>query len=308
MLLQLKQSLQFFKLGKTFYTAVLQSGIPHHSVANASAILQNDPPVEATPDAIRLIQLLHPPAKDAIPHPTSTNNGSITKTEKLREYIKSLCRGKAPGPSGWTAELLYIVTSDNDIAEAVGYLVLDIANNEVCAEATNQLNAARLIAISKPESNSVRPIAVPEVLLKVAKQPLVSAAVKEHGRTLFPRIQLGVGVKGGTETAVIRTQLAIEASPSSVVLKLDFSNAFNSINRARVAEAFYAQECLTSLFGVFESSYRHPSPLLLYDKHGALQKRLQSFQGVRQGDSLGSLAFSLAVQPLYVTAADHRNN
>jgi hypothetical protein len=104
-----------------------------------------------------------------------------------------------------------------------------------------------------------------------------------------------VGVYGGCEAAVQRTQLAIESSDTSVVMKLDFTNAFNTISRAAVANAVYGQPCLECIWGIFDFSYQRPSPLLMYDGSGKLITRMRSFEGVRQGDSLGSFGFALAV-------------
>ena len=56
------------------------------------------------------------------------------------------------------------------------------------------------------------------------------------GILLSPR-QLGYGVRNGAEAAVHAARLYLQkADPSSVVVKLDFSNAFNSIRRDRMLE------------------------------------------------------------------------
>ena len=56
-------------------------------------------------------------------------------------------------------------------------------------------------------------------------------------REMLSPIQLGVGVKGGCEAAVHATRRFLLSMPdSSVVAKLDFTNAFNSIRRDSMLE------------------------------------------------------------------------
>ena len=51
-------------------------------------------------------------------------------------------------------------------------------------------------------------------------------------KTSFSPRQLGVGIHGGCETAVHCARRLLESMPSGhVMVKLDFSNAFNSLHR-----------------------------------------------------------------------------
>ena len=73
-------------------------------------------------------------------------------------------------------------------------------------------------------------------------------------------------------------------------MKIDFTNAFNSIRRDKVLAA--ANEHLPSLFKYVHSSYG-ASSLLAFGDH-----LLLSEEGVQQGDPLGPLLFCLAILPI----------
>eukprot|EP00660_Eupelagonema_oceanica_P019806 gene19806-biopygen19481 len=78
--------------------------------------------------------------------------------------------------------------------------------------------------------------------------------------------------------------------PGKVLLKLDFRNAFNTIDRSIVLKA--VRERLPTISPWVEFCYADPSRLFF---DGAV---LFSEEGVQQGDPLGPLLFALALQPL----------
>ena len=98
------------------------------------------------------------------------------------------------------------------------------------------LCASRLIGLKK-DDGGVRPIAVGDMLYRVALKAILSTAFRPE--MLLPS-QLGVGSKGGVKPAVFLLQEAIEGPNRSKVVEigsLDLLNAFNAISRASVAAA-----------------------------------------------------------------------
>src|SRR5206468_8572292 len=83
----------------------------------------------------------------------------------------------------------------------------------------------------------------------------------------------------------------LDCMPSShVFVKLDFTNAFNSVRRDIVREAVVSN--VPCLRGYFDSAYGESSNLSFGDF------TVESAEGVQQGDPLGSLLFCLAINPL----------
>ena len=103
--------------------------------------------------------------------------------------------------------------------------------------------------------------------------------------------QLGVGVTGGAEAAVHATRRYLGNLPQGhILLKIDFSNAFNSVRRDALLEA--VAKYLPDLLPFASSSYTSHS-LLTFGVH-----RLSSEMGTQQGDPLGPLYFCLVVHSL----------
>jgi len=75
---------------------------------------------------------------------------------------------------------------------------------------------------------------------------------------------------------------------SRAFVKLDFKNAFNSVQRAAVLEA--VAEHRPDILAFTESAYGSPSQLWVGD-----DRIIASAEGVQQGDPLGPLLFCLAL-------------
>ena len=151
------------------------------------------------------------------------------------------------------------------------------------------LFGANLLALQK-KSGGIRPIAVGYTWRRIAAKCANSFALGRVADYLQP-LQVGVGVKGGCEAAVHATRRFIESMPDDhVVAKLDFSNAFNSLHRGPMLEA--VNSVLPELNSFCGLSYGQPS-ILRYGNH-----RIQSSEGVQQGDPLGPLLFCLTLHPL----------
>ena len=86
-----------------------------------------------------------------------------------------------------------------------------------------------MFALQK-KSGGVRPIAIGYTWRRLAAQCANTYAISQLGDSLLP-LQLGVATPGGCEAAVHATRRYLATMPDdSVVVKLDFSNAFNSLH------------------------------------------------------------------------------
>ena len=102
--------------------------------------------------------------------------------------------------------------------------------------------------------------------------------------------QVGVGVSGGTEAVVHATRRLLSSLPEShVFVKLDFSNAFNSIRRDTILANVGVR--MLELYRFVKDSL-DCNPMLIYDHDIII-----SAQGSQQGDPLSGLDFCESIQP-----------
>ena len=152
------------------------------------------------------------------------------------------------------------------------------------------LCGATLLALHK-KSGGLRPIAVGEVLRRLASKCLANSVRSQILSSLSP-LQMGVGVKGGCEAIIHTASLLLASKDTNIcwTLLLDFSNAFNSVNR----EAMFTQfrKHIPGLSAWMESCYSG-QPLLLLG-----EDIIHSCSGVQQGDPLGPLGFALTLHLL----------
>ena len=147
------------------------------------------------------------------------------------------------------------------------------------------------MALTKP-NGGLRPIAVGELLRRPAGKCLMNLVREDAGSYFWPA-QVGVAVKKGCEKAVHTVRAWVErhaGSSQKVLVKLDFANAFNSVQRDAVLQQVVDHFPALSRWATW--CYRQPTRLQFGDRV------LSSSSGVQQGDPLGPLLFAAALQPL----------
>ena len=252
------------------------------------------PTVEVVDEMLSKHPQVTPPSipADSVPPPTQVAEVDIVRA------LKSFPAGTAPGPSSLRA---------NHIKEAVFCPSPDRANyalrglvrvvNLLCAghapsEVVPYLCGATLFACKK-KGGGVRPIAVGEVLRRLTSKCISRAVQAEAIRTLIP-LQVGVGISAGCEAIVHSVTCVVEGSNISPddrwTLLLDFSNAFNSVDRGAMFKEMRAR--IPSMSAWMESCYGSQPILRLGDQS------ILSCCGVQQGDPLGPLGFALALHPI----------
>ena len=252
----------------------------------------------ATPSATVLQEMLtkHPQSASASLPPGPVPPSISVSESTVRKGVRSFPNGSAPGPSGLRPSHLREAVGcpspdqSNQLLAALTRFVNCLASGRTPTTITPHLCGATLLASKKPKGGH-RPIAVREVLRRLVSKCLATSAHRQALALLSP-LQMGVGVRGGCEAIVHATNWLMSSLPDKDrwTLLLDFTNAFNSINRQTMFGEF--RRHLPGLSAWMESCYSG-QPLLLLGKD-----IIHSCCGVQQGDPLGPLGFALTLHPI----------
>jgi len=285
---------------------ILNSGAPKCFRKAAASTMQSQV-APATAQSYDRLRALHPvTAATPIPVcPAGPRDFVSVDGRQLARVVQDY-RGQAPGPSGWTADLLAILLDDEEMRNGFACIVTDIANGDARDRVLHlRLIACVVVGLVKDESTGkLRPIAMGELFLKCACASIIRSN-DEHIRVRFGAIQFGIGRSGGSEAAAVVVNNAMCGGDDLAVLALDQGNAYNSIPRQLVMQELYSRPELREFWRVADFAYNTPSPLLMYGADGKLVSDdiFCSQQGVRQGCALGGLLYANAVQPMYDAAA-----
>ncbi len=165
-----------------------------------------------------------------------------------------------------------------------------ILAGKVCKEIAEYFYGATLCALTKKDGG-IRPIAVGNTFRRLAAK-LGCNSVRDYISNLFRPIQLGFGVKGGCEAIIhaVRTFLQKNKHLEKILLKIDFKNAFNSIERDEMLKE--VKKHTPKLFPFLWQCYRLPS--MLFFGNDTIPSQIDC----QQGDPCGPLVFCLAIHSI----------
>ena len=280
----------------TILTQAVTSKLEDGNLRAAIRLLSsNDIPATPSLDNWKKLQEKHPQACQTdkpLPVPAQFSPLSVVEDD-VRKAILSFPAGSSGGPDGMRPQhlkdLLQCRESGSDFLTAVTAFVNLVLAGRCPTDVAPILFGGRLIALNK-KSGGIRPIAVGFSLRR-----LVSKCANKHAlahlASYFSPTQLGVGTSGGCEAAVHSARRFLEAMPSDfVVVKLDFSNAFNCLRRSDMLQS--VADRAPALFPYCYSAYANAS-ILYYGQYVILSQ-----EGPQQGDALGPLLFCKTIQPL----------
>ena len=156
----------------------------------------------------------------------------------MASIVRQKCTSAAPGPSGLTMEHILPIIEDPTDPCFVGLcrLILVIINGLTGPNLRELLTTSLILPLSKP-SGGLRPIAMGETIVKLASSYMLSTSFPLISEFFYKTgIQFGIGIQGGQQSAILALQAALELIPESILLKVDISNAFNSISRKHILE------------------------------------------------------------------------
>lgn len=251
--------------------------------------------VHKLPDAATIkskLLALHPPDPAPFQPPLPVNSPMVVDPDVLRHIVSAHATGSAPGPSGWTFDLLDQALRHDDhdrIKQRVARLVGEILSGAI---SDKELFECILVAIPKADGG-LRPITMCEMFLKLAE----CYALKMAHMTFSPR-QFGCGVQSGAEIMI--HAIRRDFQQGRIILALDSKNAFNSVHRDAIRKSASRYPILAALFN---GAYGCPTRLR------STWGDFQSVGGVRQGSPLSAALFCAAIdealEKLHETFGDH---
>ena len=176
----------------------------------------------------------HPETKMVISSSVSETSPLVVSEEEVRAVVRSFRKGSASGPDGLRPIHLLNMTSiaaGHDRESLLSHLtsfVNLVLSGGVPPPVRHIFFVASLTALNKPDGD-IRPIAVGLTLRQLVCKVASRAVRDDLGLMLCP-IQLRVGMSNVAEAAVHATRhFAGHLTPDEMLVKLDITNAFNSL-------------------------------------------------------------------------------
>jgi hypothetical protein len=251
---------------------------------------------EATMQAL---QKKHPPPRKynsttVFQQKLDNNMSSVTSLE-VTKAIASFPNGSAGGldairPQNFKDLKSDVLGQNNEFNEFTNLGTL-LLNGEVPSSICPILYGANLCALKKKDGG-IRPIAVGSTIRRLISKIVCRRITDKLGSKFRPH-QLGFGTKGGIEAAKhsARRYLQYPHQSTKVLLKIDFLNAFNMLDRENNFEEKLMKKFQNSII-FLNQCYQKPSNLY-YGSTVILSQR-----GVQQGDPLGPPLFCLGIQSM----------
>ncbi len=263
------------------------------------AMLAQEPFDISTTIGEQRLRATYPQRTEAVHRPIGDEHRQplqVTASEVCK-FIKSRSPTTAGGKSGMAYALFQrlLKKATPEMVQTLTDFIQRIINGKLTVGVATRLNELRGVAFKKPDSDKPRPIGIGEAFLQVASGLAASKLSEKVAGILGPTC-VGVGIPDGPSVAAQSVRLALEKNPSWGVLKLDVTNAFNSVDRQAVLDV--VAEKLPEIFEYAWSRYALPSTVEYRPREGH-PIVIPCTQGVVQGDPLSGLLYNLAQEGAY---------
>ena len=240
----------------------------------------------------------HPTGKAVTDKQLLPMNTALKATsESVLREIASFAAGSYPGRSSLRFEHLQeafncsVPLVAQNCLDSFSSVVNIFLSGTAASAASKHICGANLIALKK-NGDAIRPIAVGEIIRRIVSKVACSSVLSDASKLLVPH-QVGVGVPAACESVIHSVRDFIKANDhrsDMAMLKIDFTNAFNLVDRQTFINEVKVK--FPSIYNWVVYCYGDES---LLDYNGFT---IQSSCGVQQGDPIGPLLFALALNTL----------
>lgn len=208
----------------------------------------------------------------------------LVDESEVRRAVLTFPAGSAGGPDylrpQHIRDMMMCQESGHDFLTALTAFVNLVLSGRCPSEVAPIFFGGRLLALNK-KSGGIRPIAIGFSLRRLASKCANSFGINRL-RAYFRPNQLGVGTSGGCEAAIHSARRFLQALPTDhVLVKLDFTNAFNSLHRHDMLLSVNSR--IPEIYAYCHSAYGQPSVLF----HGPYT--VSSEEQPQQWDPVGPL-------------------
>jgi hypothetical protein len=195
----------------------------------------------------------------------------------------------------------------------VALLLQHIVNNTLPDAVRAVLTSCIVVSLTK-DNGGRRPLAIGDMFYRLASKYALSLVIRQTQPILAPH-QYGVCQPDGCTQVVQSIQHLLTLTPDlahraagwrpKACLSVDVKNAFNTVDRAAMLRAVYALPQLRACWRMVDFGYGQPSLLLMQcdDTVSTEEAFIESQNGVRQGDPLAALLFSITMHRVYDAVA-----
>jgi hypothetical protein len=161
-----------------------------------------------------LLRDLHPACPSILPVCPADAPVVVVDLDWMSREMSSSDTGAAPGPSGWGSNHLEVLATDTHCVTALALIVQHIVNDALPATVRTILTTCCLVSLEKDDQGGRRPVAVGELLYRLAARYALSRVLHQAQEALRPH-QFGLGEQDGCTQVVQSLQHLLTLSPAS---------------------------------------------------------------------------------------------
>jgi len=287
--------------GETARAAAVSAKLEEGNITAAVRILcSDDKPAPINAETLAELEMKHPTPPEGLQLPLPPPTAAYLQVTEIEvaKRVRTFPTASAGGPDGLRPqhilELCNCAEAGPELITAITALVNSLLAG-VCPDGLRSILFGGTLFALRKKGGGLRPIVIGYYWRRLVSKCANAFALTRITDHLSPR-QVGVGIRGGCEAAVHSGRRFLQfAQQDSVLVKLDFENAFNSMRRDQMLLALY--DALPELASYCHLAYGEASVL----KFGNFS--LLSQMGPQQGDPLGPLLFCLPLQPVLMKLA-----